>query len=174
MATSVSGRSVNPISTKGADYACHSTASPSRFSDLATALYPRVNSSQPVLPYKWRNKFVSTTVHSIDMWFHSYTWNRFSTKFTWYYNMRLFMSINWLWVFKDLVTFITFYIRWIMLLFVMIPQFNYTFDQGNLIKSMDNKTIRRWVANKFSDTLNELLVVNCLISNFFVEIQDEN
>ena len=26
------------------------------------------------------------------------------------------------------------------------------------------------VANKFSDTLNELLAVNCLISNFFVEI----
>ena len=102
-----------------------------------------VNSSQPVLPYEWRNRFVSTTVHSINMWFHSYAWNGFSTKFTGYYNMRLFMSIHWLWIFKDLVTFFTFYIRWIMLLFVMIPQFNYSFDQGNLLKSIDNKNIRR-------------------------------
>ena len=30
------------------------------------------------------------------------------------------------------------------------------------------------VANKFSDTLNELFVVNCLISIFFVKIPDEN
>ena len=114
------------------------------FDNIKLTLYPHLNSSQPVLPYEWRNRFVSTTVHSINMWFHSYTWNGFSTKFTWYYNMCLFMSINWLWVFKDLVTFITFYIRGIMFLFVMIPQFNYSFDQGNLIKSMDNKTIRRW------------------------------
>ena len=31
-------RSVNPISTRGADYALHSTTSPPGFSDLATAL----------------------------------------------------------------------------------------------------------------------------------------
>ena len=32
------GRTVNPISTRGADYARHSTTSPPKFSDLATAL----------------------------------------------------------------------------------------------------------------------------------------
>ena len=32
------GRTVNPISTRGADYAQHSTTSPFNFSDLATAL----------------------------------------------------------------------------------------------------------------------------------------
>ena len=32
------GRTVNPISTRGADYAHHSTSSPPGFSDLATAL----------------------------------------------------------------------------------------------------------------------------------------
>ena len=32
------GRSVNPISTRGADYAHHSTTSPHGFSDLATAV----------------------------------------------------------------------------------------------------------------------------------------
>ena len=110
------------------------------FDKIKLTLYPPLNSSQPVLPYEWRNRFVSTTVHSINMWFHSYTWNGFSTKFTWYYNMRLFMSIYWLWIFKDLVAFITFYIRWIMLLFVMIPQFNYSFDQGNLLKGIENRT----------------------------------
>ena len=39
-------------------------------------------------------------------------------------------------------------------------------------------TLSTWkkyrVANKFSDTLNELFVVNCLISKKIVEIQDEN
>ena len=30
------------------------------------------------------------------------------------------------------------------------------------------------VANKFSENLNELFVMNCLISKFFVEIPDEN
>jgi hypothetical protein len=34
------GRTVNPISTRGADYARHSTTSPPKISDLATALYP--------------------------------------------------------------------------------------------------------------------------------------
>ena len=33
------GRTVNPISTRGADYAHHSTTSPLGFSDIATALY---------------------------------------------------------------------------------------------------------------------------------------
>ena len=33
------GRIVNPISTRGADYAHHSTTSPLNFSDLATALH---------------------------------------------------------------------------------------------------------------------------------------
>ena len=33
------GRTVNPISTRGADYAHHSTTSPLKFSDLATALF---------------------------------------------------------------------------------------------------------------------------------------
>ena len=32
-------RTVNPISTRGADYAHHSTTSPPKFSDLATALH---------------------------------------------------------------------------------------------------------------------------------------
>ena len=32
------GQTVNPISTRGADYARHSTTSPPRFSDLATGL----------------------------------------------------------------------------------------------------------------------------------------
>ena len=32
------GITVNPISTRGADYAHHSTTSPLKFSDLATAL----------------------------------------------------------------------------------------------------------------------------------------
>ena len=32
------GRTVNPISTRGADFAHHSTTSPLKFSDLATAL----------------------------------------------------------------------------------------------------------------------------------------
>ena len=32
------GRTVNPISTRGADYVRHSTTSPPKFSDLATAL----------------------------------------------------------------------------------------------------------------------------------------
>ena len=35
---SMFGRTVNPISTRGADYAHHSTTSPLKFSDLATAL----------------------------------------------------------------------------------------------------------------------------------------
>ena len=34
----VFGRTANPISTRGADYAHHSTKCPPRFSDLATAL----------------------------------------------------------------------------------------------------------------------------------------
>ena len=34
----VFGQTVNPISTRGADYAHHSTTSPPKFSDLATAL----------------------------------------------------------------------------------------------------------------------------------------
>ena len=33
------GRTVNPISTRGADYAHHSTTSPLNFSDIATALH---------------------------------------------------------------------------------------------------------------------------------------
>ena len=32
------GQTVNPISTRGADYARHSNMSPPKFSDLATAL----------------------------------------------------------------------------------------------------------------------------------------
>ena len=35
----VFGRTVNPISIRGADYAHHSTTSPPGFSDLATALW---------------------------------------------------------------------------------------------------------------------------------------
>jgi hypothetical protein len=35
---SMFGRTVNPISTRGADYAHHSTTNPLKFSDLATAL----------------------------------------------------------------------------------------------------------------------------------------
>ena len=38
LAPPVFGQTVNPISTKGADYAHHSTTSPPGFSDLATAL----------------------------------------------------------------------------------------------------------------------------------------
>ena len=38
LASQFFGRKVNPISTRGADYAHHSTTSPPRFSDLATAL----------------------------------------------------------------------------------------------------------------------------------------
>ena len=37
----VFGQTVNPISTRGADYAHHSTTSPPGFSDIATALSER-------------------------------------------------------------------------------------------------------------------------------------
>ena len=39
VASAVFGQRVNPISTKGVDYAHHSTTSPLGFSDLATALH---------------------------------------------------------------------------------------------------------------------------------------
>ena len=39
LASPMFGRTVNPISTRGADYARHSTTSPPKFSDLATALH---------------------------------------------------------------------------------------------------------------------------------------
>ena len=70
----VFGQTVNPISTRGADYTHHSTTSPPGFSDLATGLictgyeeFPPIKTSQPLLHqnYNYFHKIHDSNLQNI-------------------------------------------------------------------------------------------------------------